>query len=173
MRKVVVSLVVLGLLLGALPVAQVSAATTQTVTVTATPTYVSISNSEGSYGFGIVAASGTPNTTSGWSTVTNDGTVACDITIECDGWSGGSSWTYGAAGADTGQLKASGTNGGVGGTGGAGLYDITLLNGSGTLFIDDLAASGTSDWEMQLDAPTSFSYGDQQTTTVTLTASAS
>ena len=173
MRKVVATLVVLGLLLGALPVVQVSAATTQTVTVTATPTYVSVTNTQSSYDFRIVAASGTPNTGSGWSTVTNDGTVACDITIECDGWSGGSSWTYGAAGADTGQLKASGTNGGAGGTGGAGLYDITVPSGSSTLFIDDLAASGASNWEMQLDAPTSFSFGAQQSTTVTLTASAS
>ena len=173
MRKLIGSLMLLGLLLAAMPVAQVSAATTQTVTVTATPTYVSISNTQTTYDFGVIAASSTLNTGSAWSTVTNDGSVAADITIESNGWSGGTGWTYGSAAADTGQLKASGTNGGVGGTGGAGLYDITIPSGSSTLLIDDLAASGSSAWEMQLDAPTSFTFGDQQTTTVTLTASAS
>jgi len=133
---------------------------------------VSISNTQSSFDFRLITASGTPNTTTGWSTITNNGSVAADITIECNGWSSASSWTYGAAGADTAQLKASGTNGGATGTTGAGNYDITVPNGAGTMFIDGIAASGTSAWEMQLDCPTSFSFGDQQTTTVTLTASA-
>jgi len=148
------------------------AALEQTVTVTATPSYVSIANSETSFDFGVITASSTPNTTTGWSTITNTSTVAIDITLGCDGWSGTTSWTYGVAGADTGQLKASADNGGTGGSTGAGNYDKTIPSGSTVLLNDDLAATTNVAWEMQLDAPTSFGHGDEQTTTVTLTATA-
>jgi hypothetical protein len=103
--------------------------------------------------------------------VNNTSTVAIDVNIGSNGWSsGGSAWTYGAAGADTGQLKASGTQGGAGGSTGAGNFDKTVPNGSTALLCDALSAVTNFAWELQLETPASFSHGDQQTTTVTLTA---
>ena len=169
MKKLVITLVVGALLLGL--AAPAMAATSQDVTVTATPSFISISNSPGSSDFGVITASSTPNTGTGNFTVTNTSTVATDITIGCNGWSGGGTpWTYGAAGADTAQLRASGTQGGVGGSTGAGTYDLIVPNGSTVLLCDALAASTGFAWELQLDTPTSFGHGDEQTTTVTITA---
>ena len=104
--------------------------------------------------------------------MTNTSTVATDINIGCNGWSGTTSWTYGAAGADTAQLNSSATQGGAGGSGGAGLYDVTVPNGSTALLCDALAATTDFAWELELETPNSFSHGDQQTTTVTITAAA-
>ena len=140
------------------------AATSDEVTVTATPSYVSISNLPVSFDFATVAESGTPNTTTGWFTVTNDSTVNITVSIGCDGWSGTTAWTYGVAGADTGQLKASDNDG---------VYDVTVPNGS-TAELHTTVTSGTNvQWELQLNCPTSFSHGAEQTTTVTVSAAAS
>lgn len=168
MKRLVIS-VVLAVALLVVPVSGALAAT-DTVTVTATPSYVSISNSSGSFDFGVIIESSTPNTTTGYFTVTNNSTVTIDLTIGCSGWSGTTAWTYGAAGADAGQLKASSTNGGTGGSTGAGNYDLTVPSGSSVLMCDDLSSGTNPAWELQLDAPTSFNHGYQQTTTVTLTA---
>ncbi len=170
-RRVVVSLV-LALVLILLPASGVLAATTDTVTITATPSYIGIANSQSTFDFGVIAASSTPNTTTAWATITNTSTVAIDINLASNGWSGTSSWTYGTAGADTAQLKASGTNGGTGGSTGAGAYDKLIPTTGGVVLADALAVAANVVWEMQLDAPTSFTFGDEQTTTVTLTATA-
>jgi len=163
------------LLVSAVPVLADDDCGTQSVTVTATPTYVCIANSEATFDFGVVAASSNLKTAVAWSTITNNSTIAIDISIGCNDWDGGggTAWTYGPAGADTAQLKASGTNGGTGGTTAAGAYDIIIPSSSSILFAKSLAAITNIAWEMQLDAPTSFSYPNAQTTTVTLTAAAS
>lgn len=166
--------IMLALALVAIPVSSVLAATTQDVTVTATPTFISITNAPGSFDFGVITASTTPNTTSGWFTITNDSTVTTDINIQCNAWSGASSWTYASPiGADQGYLAASGTFGGAGGSTGAGNYDVEILDSVDSLLCDDLAVGNDPDWEMELNTPSSFTFGDQQTTTVTLTVSAS
>ena len=173
MKKTLIA-ILLAVALTVIPVGSALAATSQNVTVTATPTFISITNSQGNFPFGVVTASGTPNTGTGWSTITNDSTVAIDINIQCNGWSGaGNSWTYGSPiGADTGYLAASSTFGGTGGSGGAGAYDVDILIASTDyLLCDDLAVDDDPDWELELNAPSSFTFGDQQTTTVTLTAS--
>jgi len=148
----------------------VFAATSQDVTVTATPSFISISNAPASFDYVTVAAGVDEQTSNGYFTVTNPSTVALDISIECNGWSGTSSWTYGAPGEDQAQLKASSGDGGVGGSTGAGAFDINLLNGSGTLLCDAVGTSTNPTWELQLDAPSSFTHGAEQTTTVTITA---
>jgi len=168
--------IMLALALVAIPVSSALAQTTQDVTVTATPTFISITNLPISFDFDVVAVSTTPNTTTGWFTITNDSSITTDINIKCNGWSGAvNSWTYASPiGADQGYLAASGTFGGAGGSTGAGNYDkdILLIN-TDYLLCDDLAVGSDPDWEMELNTPSSFSYGDEQTTTVTLTASAS
>ena len=138
--------------------------TSQDVTVTATPTYISISNSPNTYDFGAVEASGTPNTTTGYFTITNDSTVNIEVTIVCNGWSGTTSWTYGAPGADTGQLKASD---------GDGAYDVTVDDTTPATLATTSSPGDSISWELQLDCPTSFSHGAEQTTTVTIAAAAS
>ena len=82
LKKLVTSLVIGVLLL--CPATSAIAATSQDVTVTATPSFISISNSPGSYDFGLITESGTPNTGTGYFTVTNTSTVATDINIGCD-----------------------------------------------------------------------------------------
>lgn len=142
----------------------VLAATSDDVTVTATPSYISIDNDPAVFDFATVDESGTPNTTTGWFTITNDSTVNITVSIGCNGWSGTTPWTYGAAGADTGQLKASDNDG---------LYDVTVPNGS-TAELHTTGTPGTNvQWELQLDCPTSFTHGYEQTTTVTVSAAAS
>jgi hypothetical protein len=171
MKKTLLA-ILLVLALVVIPAGSALAANTQTVTVTATPTYISITNSQSTFGFGVVAAGSKPNTGTGWSTITNDSTVTIDINIKCNGWDGGANdWTYASpATDDTGYLAASGTFGGTGGSGGAGLYDVEVLNGVDSLLCDNLAVGNNPAWELELNAPTSFSFGNQQTTTVTLTA---
>jgi len=168
--KKLITILVIGVLL-LCPTTSALAATSQDVTVTATPSFISIGNSPGSYDFGLIIESGTPNTGTGYFTVSNNSTVATDINIGCNGWSGGSTpWTYGASGADTGRLLSSATQGGAGGSTGAGNYDVAVPNGSTALLCDALAATTGFAWELQLEAPSSFGHGDEQTTTVTITA---
>lgn len=146
-------------------VAPMSAATTQDVTVTATPTFVSISNSPNSFDFGSVAASTDENTGTDYFTITNTSTVAIDVDIRAvSGWEGGATdWTYGAAGEDTAKLAASA---------GTGSYavDIAAVDTDYEL-IDSLGATTNDSWELKLVAPTSFTFGTEQSITVRLTAS--
>jgi len=140
------------------------AATSDDVTVTATPSYISISNLPATFDFATVDESGTPNTTTGWFTITNDSTVNITVSIGCNGWSGTTPWTYGIAAPDTGQLKASDNDG---------LYNVTVPSGS-TAELHTTGTPGTNVlWELQLDCPTTFSHGYEQTTTVTVSAAAS
>lgn len=170
MKRLIIS-VVLALTLLMVPVSGALAAE-DTVTVTATPSFVAIANSHSDYDFSVIAESSTENTGTGYFTLTNTSTVVTDVTLSCVTWSGTSSWTYGASDADTGQLKASGDNPGAGGSGGAGTYNLVIPTSGSVLLNDDLPATTNVAWEMQLDAPSSFSHGYEQTTTVTITATA-
>ena len=135
-----------------------------------------ISNFPSTKDFGVVTAGSTPNTGNAYFTITNSSTMTIDIYIKCDGWSpttGTNSWTYGSPiGADQGFLEASSADGGAGGSQGGGLYDVEILNGTDTLLCDDVATTTDPTWELQLNAPSSFTHGDEQQTTVTLTATA-
>jgi hypothetical protein len=167
MRKTLIALL-LAVALTVIPVGSALAASTQDVTITATPTFISITNDSATgnnYNFGVVAESGTPGTGETYFTITNDSTVDIDIDIQCDGWEGGSDdWAYASPiGADQGYLDASD---------GAGGYDILVQDGTDTELFDTVATTTDPQWGLELNAPSSFTFGNTQQTTVTLTASA-
>ena len=172
MKRTTIVVIVMSLLVAILPVGLALAQTSQEVEVTATPSFISITNAPISYDFGSISANSTDNTTDGYFTITNGSSVNMDISIQCNGWSGGTGWTYGSPAADTGQLKASSANGGSGGSTGAGNFDKTLLDGTDILLCDNVTSVTSPTWELLLEAPTSFTFGDEQTTTVTITATA-
>ncbi len=61
------------------------------------------------------------------------------------------------------QLKASDNDG---------AYDVTVPNGSTSTLHTTSTPGANVDWELQLDCPTSFTHGYEQTTTVTVSAAA-
>lgn len=159
---VVISLLAVAIVGTSIPA---NAATTQDVTVTAKPTYLAISNSPNSFDFLTVAAGVDENTGTDYFTITNTSTVATDIDIRAvTGFSGTSSWTYGASAEDQGKFAASA---------GTGLYtvDIAAVDTDYEL-IDNLAATTDDDWELKLIAPSSFTHGYEQTIVIRLTVSA-
>ena len=171
MKRTIILAIVISLLLVILPVSLALAQSdSDAVTVTATPGAISISTS-GSVDFGSVALSTTPDTSLSPMTIANASSLVVDISIGCNGWTGGATpWTYGAAGVNTALLNASASDGGTLGSTGETDFDIEVPNGSSILLIDDLPTVTTSvTWNLQLEAPTSFSGVDEQTTTVTLT----
>lgn len=147
------------------PATPISAATTQDVTVTATPTYISISNAPSSFDFLTVAAGVDENTGTDYFTITNTSTIATDIDIKAiTGWSGTSSWTWGASGENQGKLAASD---------GDGAYDVDIAAvDTDYELMDNLSAETNDSWELKLIAPSSFTHGAEQTVVVRLTASA-
>lgn len=173
-RYLISLVVIIALMLGwAVPA---YALTTQDVTVTATPSYICIANAPSSWAAGIITANVDVNTGNGYFTITNTSTVNLDISFYVSSnWTfttGSHSWTYGAPGLNTGQLKVSSANGGTGGSTGAGNYDKTLVYGVGAavLVCDNVSTATSPTWEMQLDAPSSFDHGDAQSANVTMTA---
>jgi len=169
MRKILVTLALVLILVVSFAM-PAFAATTQDVEVTATPGYIAISNSPTSWAAGTITADTDVNTGNDYFTITNTSTVISDISFYVsDNWS---TWTYGAPAADTAQLKVSSGEGGVGGSTGSGNYDKTLVWGSGNavLVCDNLSALSDAQWEMELDAPTSFGSGTAQSANITMTA---
>jgi hypothetical protein len=161
MRKTLIAIL---MALVVIPVSSAFADTTAGVTVKATPTYVGITVALTLNDFGVVTASSTPATGETHFTITNSSSVAIDTTIKCNGWTGasGHNWSYGASGTDQGQLKASSGSGG---------YTITVPVDPTTIALHSNVSVGNNpQWGLQLEAPSSFSYGDTQTTTVTITA---
>jgi hypothetical protein len=164
MRKTLIA-VLIALALVVIPVGTALAATTADVTVTATPSFISITNAPSTYDFGVITAGVDEDTGTSYFTVTNDSSVNITVTIQCTTWEGGDNdWIYGAPAANTAQLKASD---------GDGLYDVTVLTGSAVNLHTTGTAGDDFTWELQLDAPTSFTFGNQQTSTVTISAGAS
>jgi len=165
MKKTILA-IMLALALVAIPISSALAATDQDVTVIATPSFISIANLPIGFDFDVVTASTTPNTTTSYFTVTNSSTVNIDVTIVCDGWHDppANHWAYAAAAPDTALLNASD---------GDGAYDVEVDDVNPILLHTTATAGDNFTWELELEAPTSFSYGDEQTTTVTISASAS
>ncbi len=167
--KLLIALVI-SLLLVILPVSLALAQTdSDEVVVTATPGTVSISTS-GVYDFGSVGLSALPDTTGSPLAITNTSSLVTDISIGCTVWSSSATpWTYGAAGADTALLNASASDGGATGSTGITDFDKEVPSTGSILLIDDLAVGTSPTWNLQLEAPISFSFFEEQTTTVTLT----
>ncbi len=140
------------------------------------PATPDIAINHNSYDFGVVTANSTPNTGNSYFVLTNSSPMTIDINIKSNGWThttGSNDWTYGTPiGANKAFIKASSANGGAGGSTGEGDYDIMVLNGSDTLLCDNVGVGTDPAFELQLNAPSSFTYPDAQQTTVTLTATA-
>lgn len=159
--------VILALILPLIPLGGVFAATSADVTVNATPSYLSISLNVSTFDYGSVIADTDENTTAGWFGVTNESSVASSTTVVSNGWQdtndGSTPWTWDAAGENQGRLLASD---------GDGAYDVTVDDSTPVALASGTAA--LTDWvfELELDAPSSFTHGHAQGTTVTLTCSA-
>lgn len=162
MRKTLLA-ILMALALVVIPVGSVLAANPEQVTITATPDFLGIENTPSSFDFDTVTADTDEATGEANFTLTNVSNVEIDTTIGCNGWSGTLTWTYGPSAQDTGQLSF--------GTGGG--YNTVVPSGSTVAFVSDMAAYATQDWGLELDAPLSFTHGYVQTTTVTITATAS
>lgn len=173
MKRLLIS-VVLAVALLVVPVSGALAETTAEVSVTAVPSYVTITNAPTSFDFATVVADTDEQTSNGYFTITNGSGVTIDITIQCTTpWYftvGSNSWTYGAPAENTAQLKASSANGGTGGSQLEGSFDITILSASATLLMDGVTSVTNPTWELQLDAPITFTHGDAQECKITLSA---
>lgn len=179
MKKTLLA-ILLAVALAVVPVGSALADTSDTVTITATPTFISIDVTQTDFDFGVVAVSSLNDTTTSgpkglggdagaddYFDIVNTSTIAIDIEIYCDnGWGvGATDWSWGASAADTGQLNAS-TDQGTS-------WSINIPNSqSSVLLFDGLAALTGDSFDLQLEAPNSFSYGDVQQTIVTVSAAA-
>ena len=146
------------------------AATTADVTVTFTPEYIAISDNQPSYGFGVVAASSTPNTATNWCTITNDSTVQTDITIAVTGnnWTGDNPIVHSdtaTPGEDTCGLLAN-----RGGT--WGVSDVIVKYSSPNYIYENCPATTGFSYGLKLVAPTSYTHPSQVENTVRITAAA-
>jgi hypothetical protein len=159
--KVLISLmlVVALLLLPAVALAD----TEDTVTINATPSFIGIENTPDSFDFETVEAGINEDTGETHFTINNSSSKVINITIVCNDWTGAvNSWTYGAPAENQAQLKASIGSG----------YNIDVPaepNPAATLH-SNVAVVDDPQWGLQLEAPTSFTFGDEQETTITLTA---
>jgi hypothetical protein len=158
------SIVIVLSLSSALPIL---AATTADITITATPTFLSISVDPTSYGFGTIAASSTPNSTTDHFTVTNSSNVITNHTIAVTSatWTGGVGWTHSdtaTPGSDTVGMKAN-----KGGTWGAG--DVIVKSAAPNNIATSQAATTNYSFGLQLVAPTAFTDGVQKSNTVRIT----
>lgn len=165
-RIALIGICVVALLSSLVSIVPVMGATTADITIDATPSYIAITNAPGSFDFLTVVAGVDENTGTDYFTITNTSTVAIDIDIKAlTGWEGGANdWSWGAPGENTARLEASA---------GTGLYDLVLTAvDTDYELIDNLSALTNDDWELELRAPTSFTYGNAQQITVRLTASA-
>ena len=149
--------------LAIMPIATVSASDTAGVQIDATPTFIGIALNVSVFDFGLVAADTDENTTAGYFGVTDSSTITINTSIQCNStWAGGAGWTWGAAGEDTGKIAASN---------GTGAYDVDIA-ATTTDYELNISASAGDDWvfELELDAPSSFTYGDAQQCQLLLTA---
>lgn len=162
---------VIAIVLGALvvPAGVALADTTQDVTVSASPTFIAIANTPGTFNFGVVAASCTnvtENSTTSHFAVTDTSTVNVTTTIIMQAnWTGGTGWGWGSPGEDSAYLVASN---------GTGAYDIAIPDvGYSPATIFTTTSIGEDwDWEIGLQGPTSFTFGDEQECTIRLSGSA-
>jgi len=164
MKRYLVSLV-MALVLAITPATVVLGATTADVTVTATPSFISISNNQTSFDFGTVSTSTNYTTSANWSHITNNSTAPTDIEISVttSNWTGGDEWYHsdaGYAGNLTAALKA----------GNLGTNNVVVKYATPNDLVSGLPAGQDWEWNLEFDAPTSFSDSDEKSIVVRLTA---
>jgi hypothetical protein len=128
---------------------------------------VQITNAPGSYDFGTVAAGTTKS--SGLTTfqVTNNSSVAVNITISGTDMTGGNTWTLSDAAAPGSMIC--GFKAGLFG----GSYNVIVKkNGPYNTLVAALGSGLSQQWGLQLLAPTNYTDGATKTGTVTITAAA-
>jgi len=133
---------------------------TQQETITGT---IAITNSPGSYGFGVINTSTTNPTGLAYFTVTNTGNVIVVIIITATDMTGGVTWTLADnAGANIYALRA-----------GLSSYNITVKKTpTTTTLVATLNPGAAQTWGLQFLAPISFSDGASKSGTITLAATA-
>jgi methionine-rich copper-binding protein CopC len=127
-----------------------------------------VSNTPGSYGFGIITESSTSSTGLTYFTLTNNSSFAVTVSISATDMTGTVDWTLSdtaTPGVDTIGLKA-GVEGGS--------YNIIVKKTAAyNILVSSLSPSGTQRWGLQILAPTTISDASSKSTTITLTAVAS
>ena len=174
-RQLGLSLVLAVALLGVLAVPAFAANPTVAITVTAQ--VVSITNSQATWGIGVVDLnavvyfSATGAQDDDYSRITNTGSVNVDVEIQGLDIEGGDyDWTLAtAAGDQTYSLYANKQATPT-------VYDVEVKKAGYSDICTALAPAGTNDWSMKFTAPSAFNAADngaEKSTTVTLVASAS
>lgn len=98
-------------------------------------------------------------------TITNDGSVAIDITIECTNFTGGNGWTLTSSSPGSAEVRLTAYYSGQNPASGI------VLTTSPQSFYSNLASSATLKWDFKFETGT-FTDGVEKTSTITLTASA-
>ncbi len=178
MKKTLLAILMAAALI-VIPVGSALALPSDTVTITATPTFISIAVTQTDFDFGVVAVSSFNDTTTGGNVgiggdagaddyfdIVNTSTVAIDIEIYSDSWDGGANdWFWGVSNPDQGRLNASTDQGST--------WGINFPDSApGVLLFDGLGALTDDSFDLQLEAPSSFGFGNAQQTIVTLSAAA-
>lgn len=141
------------------------AASTGTVAATVTPMKISVSVSSGTVSYGTLDLSSTKDTTASGlndtQTATNDGNVAEDLNIESSNATGGTGWTLAATpGSDQYEHDFSTDSGST----------WTPMSTSYAALGTNIAANGTSGFDLKIHTPTSTSDYTQKSITVTVQA---
>jgi hypothetical protein len=147
----------------------VLAAETADVSATVTVQNISVTVTDGEVAYGTIATSGTKATTSSGvddsQTVTNNGNVTEDFNITGFDVSTGCTWTL-AATQGTDQYFHKFCNNGTCDSS----PTWTALTTSYQQLADDVVASGTQEFDLQIGVPSSTSCYDEATVTVTVQA---
>jgi hypothetical protein len=161
----------LALALAVIPAANAFAAKTATVTVTATGGHLSIAISGGTDGngavpFGVVIESDNVSTATDNITLTNNGTVAADITIQGASSTGaGTNWTLADDGVPGGDIY------GLEFSRNAAPAWTVIKRTAAVTYLNNLAAAGTDKFGLLLSTPTTITdTTNVRTMVVTLTA---
>lgn len=169
MKKSLLGLVLVLLLVLGLP-GPAFAATTADVDVTATPAFVGIACNQSVYDFGVVVASTTSSTNTGWALITNTSTVQTDQTISVTTatWAGGVTWTH--SDTNTPAEDTAGMLANKGGTWGVG--DVIIKNAAPNYIAENQGATTNYVFGLTLTAPTGYTDGVEKSITVRVSAAA-
>ena len=156
--KKIMPIMIAGLIVaGLIPV---NASDTATITVTVTPSgTLSITVSPTSWDNGQLSYGSSNSTSSGYFTVTNDGTITCKVQIK---GSDTTDWTLASSAGYNQFVMEVSTDGGSN-------WDFALTTSYQDLFTS-INPSSSDTFDLKLTMPTSGSTSSQQTITVTLQA---
>lgn len=166
-KRILVGILCLVLTLAMLPMTA-SAATTDTIQITATGSEINISIDTASWAIGYVYEDTIYQTgiTSSWATLTNNGAEAVDVTVFAYDMKDDSTGTHSWDCADDGNNGADVFAMYAGNDDGDDTYDTIIKEYLSTPYnqlIDELASSGTQDFGLQFESPSTMSYYEAMT----------